>query len=59
MASDQFLVKMKKQDVKYRLRYEDMLKTMPSDIRQELARRKLEEISKIDRCEQLNSNTGK
>ena len=56
MVSDQFSVKIKKRDVKYRLRYEAMLKAMPQDIRQELARRKLEEISKIDRGEQLDSN---
>ena len=48
MVSDQFSVEKKKQSSKYRLRYEAILKAMPPDIRQELAKRKLEEISNIE-----------
>ena len=40
------------QDVKFRLRYESVLKSMPADIRTELARRKLAEIDEIKRNSQ-------
>ena len=56
MVSDQLLVKKGNQNGKYRLRYESMLKAMPPDIRQELAKRKLEEINEIDRRKQTSMN---
>jgi len=55
MESDQLLAETKKQNGKYRLRYESMLKAMPPDIRQELARRKLEEINEIYRKKQAST----